>query len=256
MSTQLKTCFNGCSYTVGNGFSLEQRDTYIYDRLLQKKYSFDSDNIATSGASNYLIFMKSCQAVLSGKYDIVFTQWTALNRLWMYPGPDCTFNVNAEYPPDFRYREIYLSEKERKQFRNHLLIMNHDFQNILDLLDYCCILINLSQNSGTKVLFINGLVPWTSDLDTDVGHDLQHNLSEYSKKILEFNHRDDAEVTKFFTILQEKFALLDKSKWINIFDSFRKIQIDVGPEGHHPGIKSHQRMAKQVSTYLETNHIL
>jgi hypothetical protein len=256
VQTQLKTCFNGCSFTEGWGFPVEQRDTYIYDRLLAKKYSFESTNIAMGGSSNHLIFMKSCQAIMSGQYDIVFTQWTALNRLWLYPGPDCQFFVNELINPDFSYREIHLSKKERTQLRTQLLILNHDFHNILALIDYCVILSRLAEHSKTKIIFINGLVPWTSDLDRPVGTDLSLSLSEYSKEILDFDHRDDSEITKFFTILQEKFLLIDKSKWVNIFDSLFLNQTDLGPEGHHPGIHSHQWMAQQVSTYLENHHIL
>jgi hypothetical protein len=135
-------------------------------------------------------------------------------------------------------------------------MLNHDFHNILSLVDYCTILSNLAEHSKTKIIFINGLVPWTSDLAKPVGTDLGMSLSEYSKEILDFDHRDDSEITKFFTILQEKFLLIDKSKWVNIFDSLFLNQTDLGPEGHHPGIHSHQWMADQISHYLENNNIL
>ena len=256
MSTQLKTCFNGCSYTVGLGFPPEQRHNYIYDRLLQKKYSFKLDNIAMGGSSNHIIFLKSCQAVLSGKYDIVFSQWSALNRLWLCPGPGSTFFTNDDDIPEFRYREIYLSKKEKNRFRSHLLMLNHDYQNILDLINYCNILIRLAQNSGTEVVFINGLLPWCSDLDKETSGYLQQNLSEYTKQMLDFDNRDDDEILKFFLALQEKFSLLDKSKWVNIFDSFQNACVDKGPEGHHPGIKSHQWMAEMTAKYLENNQLI
>ena len=85
---------------------------------------------------------------------------------------------------------------------------------------------------------------------------LEKCLSDYTKEILDFANRDDTEITKFFTVLQEKFTMLHQSKWVNIFNPFSKNEIDVGPEGHHPGIKSHQWMADQISIYLEENKLL
>jgi hypothetical protein len=87
----MKFCFNGCSFTVGEGFDAGDRDLYVYDRLLEKKFGFKRDNIASCGASNYLIFMRSARAIMSGEYHCVVTQWSELNRIWFYPGPDGEF---------------------------------------------------------------------------------------------------------------------------------------------------------------------
>jgi len=96
----MKVCFNGCSITVGEGFSFEQRDSFIYDRLVSKKFNFESDNIAVAGSSNYKIFMRSAKAIMSGKYDLVVTQWSALNRVWLHPGPE-TMKIIATRIIDF-----------------------------------------------------------------------------------------------------------------------------------------------------------
>jgi hypothetical protein len=256
MSTKLKACFNGCSFTEGEGFPENQREYYIYDRLLANQFNFDLTNIAIGGSSNYKIFMSSALAITSQKYDIVFTQWSALNRLWLYPGPDSKFFVNDRKHPDFRYREISLSPSQKQQFINTLLILNHDYQNIIDLIDYCNILINLASKSSTKIIFINGLVPWTADLSTPLGNDLSSSLSPYFKDILDFDNRNDSEIINFFSALQTKFTELDLSKWVNVFESFHKNTVDTGPEGHHPGIKSHQWMADQISNYLINGRIL
>lgn len=251
-----KVVFNGCSFTVGEGFPLEQRNDYIYDRLVASHYSFKADNIAVGGSSNYKIFMRSCQALLSGQYDIIFTQWSALNRIWLSPGPDSVFFTNDVKYPDFQYRNIYLSKKDKDQLRNSLLLLNHDYQNILDLVEYCHILENLAKNSKTKLVFINGLVPWTNDLTRPISNNLGKSLSDYTKDILDFELRDDEEIIKFFTELQKMFLTLNQKSWVNIFDSFDSNTIDVGPEGHHPGIQSHRQMATQIINYIDTNKIL
>lgn len=244
----MKVCFNGCSLTVGEGFPVNQRDEFIYDRLVSKKFNFDSDNIAVGGSSNYKIFMRSASAVMSGQYDLVITQWSALNRVWLHPGPDCNFFVNDSRFPDFRYRDLYLSKHQKKIFTDTLLLMNHDYQNIQDLVDYCTILKRLS--GSTKLVFINGLLPWTKDLVNPIGTDLSLSFSDYSKSILDFDRRDDSEIIGMFKKLQDKFAELDTSLWVNVFDSFFKNMTDHGPEGHHPGQASHKWMASKLENYL------
>lgn len=39
-------------------------------------------------------------------------------------------------------------------------------------------------------------------------------------------------------------------------ESLDKKILDIGPLGHHPGIKSHQWMADQISNYFIENQIL
>jgi len=257
MSAQLKVCFNGCSFTVGEGFPEETRHNYIYDQLLSRKFNFDLTNIAVGGSSNYTIFMRTAEAIQSKKYNIIFTQWSALNRIWLSPGPETYFFINDQTYPDFTYRDIYLSPKEKTQLTNILLVLNHDYQNIFDLIDYCKILNELAKNNSVKLFFINGLIPWTDDLVTPINReDLSSSLSDYTKDILEFNTRDDNEIILYFSKLQDKFIELDQTNWINLFQSFQNHTVDVGPEGHHPGVASHQWMADQIYNFLTTNKIL
>ena len=249
----MKVCFNGCSFTVGEGFSEQQRDQHIYDRLLTKQFGFDSTNVAIGGSSNHTIFMRSAGEILSNKYDLVITQWSALNRIWLYPGPDTVFSVNDQKFPDYKYRNLYLNASEKKTFCNTLLLMNHDYNNIIELVDYCNILCNLN---STKVMFVNGLIPWQHDLARPLSDDLGQSLSEYTKSILDFDHRPDHEIVEFFTKLQNKFQELDQSKWSNLFTSFISAATDTGPKGHHPGPISHKWMADNISNYLTENLIL
>ena len=252
----MKVCFNGCSFTEGAGISIDQRDNVIYDRLISKKLNFRSDNIALGGSSNYEIFMRSAGAIMSGKYDIVVTQWSLLNRLCLTAGPDpgARYFVNDTENLDFRHRDLYISPTQRKMFRDMLLLLNHDYQNILDLIDYCAILKRLAGTS-TKVIFINGLIPWGHDLVYPLGPDLSTCLNVYSKSILDFDNRSSAEVIELFKVLQDKFAELDQSLWVNIFDSFMVNRIDRTADGEHPGPLGHQWMATQLENYLNNMHV-
>lgn len=251
----MNVCFNGCSFTVGEGFPEEQRDLYIYDRLLEQQFKFSRTNIAKGGSSNYTIFMRSAEAVMSKKYDCVITQWSSLNRIWLCPGPDAEFFVNSS-SPDFKYRNIYLGAKEKITFSNTLLMLNGDYANIMDLIQYTKMLEVLAESNNVKLGFINGLVPWTDDLSKPLGKDLSQSMSKYSKELIDFDTRDDQEIIYFFQKLQDCFATLNQKLWINLFDSFLANTQDQGPLGHHPGINSHKWMAEKTHEFFLNNQII
>ena len=81
-------------------------------------------------------------------------------------------------------------------------------------------------------------------------------MSDYTKDILDFDHRDDLEIELFMNRLHTKFSQLNLKLWVNMFDSFADNSSDTGPEGHHPGINSHQWMADQIANYLITNQLV
>lgn len=249
-------CWNGCSLTVGEGFPENLRPTYVYDHLVSRRFLFDSTNQAKAGLSNHKIFMRSAEAIISNKYDLVFVQWSGLNRLWLHPGPDCDFFTNDRKYPDFKYRDIYIDKKTLSLTKNIILLLNHDYQNIVDLVDYCCILEKLA-SSRTRVIFINGMLPWTNDLIAPINElNFTQSLSDYTKNILDFDHRSDQEIVLFLNRLKTKFSQLNLKLWINLFDSFEDKSTDFGPEGHHPGINSHQWLADQISNYLINNQLV
>jgi hypothetical protein len=200
--------------------------------------------------------MRSVAAIMSGKFDLIITQWTALNRIWFFPGPDTQYFTNDQKFPDYRYRDIYLSPKEKLKFNNTLLLMNHDFYNILHLIDYCTILDSLANLNKLPIVYINGLLPWQDDLMLTEITNLEKNLSLYTKEILDFENRNDDEVINFFNILNKKALKINQSHWVNLFDSWQKNNIDIGPEGHHPGVLSHQLMADKLINHIKDRKFL
>lgn len=248
-------CFNGCSYTVGEGFESEDRDAYVYDRLVANDLNLIRTNIAKGGSSNYLIFMRSAEAIMFNYYDIVVTQWSALNRLWLFPGPDTQFFVNSE-DKSYRYRDIYINKKEHKKLKEKLLILNHDYQNIIDVINYCNILENLAAQSGVDCVFTNGLIPWTEDLFSYNENLNLSDLSDYAKQILEFDYRDDAEMVNYLIKLKSSFDTLNTEIWVNIFQPMNQLSIDRGLLGHHPGIESNKIFATMLKEFIINKNLL
>ena len=247
-----QVCFNGCSFTEGLGFDVKDRDQYIYDRLVAKHFKWSHDNIAIQGSSNQTIFLRSADAICNKHYNVVFTQWTALNRQWFYPGPDCEYSITDEKFPEFKYRDIHLDKNFNKKFKDTLRLFNHDYHKIIELISFVNILNNLGKVHNTRIVHINGLVPWQSDLLLlDNNNNLSTHLSNYTKTILDFDNRDDFEIVSFFNKLQFEFSKLNEKNWVNLFDSFQQNLIDQGPLGHHPGIESHRWMADNVINFME-----
>jgi len=243
----MNAAFHGCSFTYGEGFPVDQRPLYTYPHLVSRELDFEITNLAWPGNSNYKIFMQAARSLQQQQFDIVFCQWTAFNRLWLHPGPDCSFFASGK-ANEFRYRDLYLSSNETQKFSDMLQLLNHDYHNLLDLIDYCNILESLASVSKRKICHINGLVPWESDLVVKPA--AVEILSKYSKDMLDSINRDNVETLSFFETLQDKFQLIKQSNWVNLFDSFVSNMIDFGPEGHHPGIKSHRLMADKILNHL------
>lgn len=155
---------------------------------------------------------------------------------------------------DYTYRDIVYAKKELQKFTDTYHILNHDYNNLLTLINYSSILTELSKNK-TQLIFINGLVPWTKEITTlDTLQNMSINLSKYTKEILEFESRSDDELIEFFTTLNIALMNLNKSLWINMFDSLYTQQIDLGNDNAHPGPKSHALYAEMIIKYLEENN--
>ena len=246
MSINLKAAFVGCSMTLGEGFEPEDRAGNIYPDLVAKQFMLDHTNLSRSGASNHMIFITASKAIRSGKYDLVFCQWSGLNRLWLSPAPDAWYYVTGHGREDYRSRELIIDIKAQNQLADLVLLLNHDYLNIIYLCDYINTLDALAKANSIKLIHINGMLPWQSDL-----MDPSSNLSNYTREILDVDTRDDDEIRKLFQTLQQQFATIDQTAWVNLFESFQSITHDQGPQGHHPGPKSHHAMAKQIYNYLQ-----
>lgn len=251
-------CFNGCSFTVGEGFPQESRDNFIYDRLVCDYLRVTRKNIARSGSSNLLIFQRTANEICYANSDIIINQWSALNRLWLSPGPEHMISINDKIDTTFFYQKNFdFSEKQLRQFKQFLRLANHDYQNIIDLCLYTEVLNQLAAYHNKKIFHINGLIPWCKDLEKEYSQDnLKNTVSRYTKYILDYEHLDKKSFVSLFENLRQHFQKIDNSKWINLFDSWYHNQKDLGPEGHHPGPKSHKWMAKKVISFLKTKNIL
>lgn len=241
----MRYVFTGCSLTVGEGLDGEKFDKNNYCNLIADHFSAECINLAHKGNSNYRIFMAALNEILTNKADRVFVQWSGLSRHWLFPGPDTRLTVPLT-DEDYFYKDIHLSKQQIRMFNDQFLILNHDYQNLLTIINYSNILASLG-----NVTFINGMIPWTDDI-INFSHNMPlDTLSSYTKSMIDFDSRGDAEIYKFLTDLSESVSSLDQSLWVNMFAPLVKIKIDLGNDNAHPGIKSHIKFANTIIKHLE-----
>lgn len=245
----------GCSMTVGEGLKFEKQDGDLWVNLVSANFSAYTKNIAEKGNSNYNIFLSALNEILEYSPDKIFIQWSGLNRVWLYPGPDTVLKIFHTIGSDYAYRDINLPKKEIQKFANQYMMLNHDFNLILELINYCLILEQISKDK-TQLIFINGLLPWTRDLyQDDTKVNFSTNLSNYSKEIFDFNNRNDEELTVLFTKINNEIIKLNKNLWINQFESMLSIAVDYGNDNEHPGIKSQHIYADMIINYLKGKNV-
>ena len=247
----MKYTFVGCSITVGEGLTLEKDDVDNYANIVAKNYSAEVCNLSKKGNSNYNIFITAVNEILFNTPDKLIIQWSGLNRVWLYPSPDSELFLSHTIADNFRSRDIFYSKKELQQLSNKWHLLNHDFKLILTLINYCNILEEISKNK-TQIIFINGILPWTEEIaNLQTIENFDQNLSIYTKELLNFNNRDDAELLKFFIQLNTAILSLNKPLWVNMFNSLRFHSIDHGHDQQHPGPKSHKLYADMIINYIE-----
>jgi|694.fasta_scaffold06750_24 hypothetical protein len=245
--------FVGCSFTTGEGLEFEKDDPGNYTNLVAAHFNTQSNNLALRGNTNYNIFITALNQLLYSTADKLFVQWTSLNRLWLYPGPDTTISLSHTIVDDYKYRDLFFSKKDLQKVTDIYHLLNHDYHNLLELINYSKILESVAKEK-TQLVFINGLVPWTKEInDMSTVTDYSTKLSKYSKEILEFDGRDDQELDKFFIELNYKINRLQHNQWVNIFESLSELQVDVGNDNQHPGPSSHKLYATNIINYLN-NH--
>jgi hypothetical protein len=244
--------FAGCSFTTGVGLPGEKSDINNYCNIVSAQYNASVRNISVPGNSNYDIFMSVLNELVTQHTDKLFVQWSGLNRQRLYPGPNTQLFLSEKNNQGFQYRDISMSRGELQKLARQYHMLNHDYHRLIELTNYCDIITRLGHTYNTQIVFINGILPWTQDIYySNTADNYAENLSDYSKEILEFDTRDDAELNEIFTQLHNRVRSLDQDQWVNMFISMFQLITDRGTDGDHPGPVSHQLYADFIIRYLD-----
>jgi hypothetical protein len=239
--------FTGCSLTHGVGLNDSNEN---YASLVAVSQAAVLKNISVPGNCNSKIFMESMNELLFDTPDVMFVQWSELSRHWLYPALDLEFPITAGIRNDLKYLDFFLPQQQANKFIDMFRYLNHDYHNILLVINYCKILEMLARDK-CQLIFINGLIPWTAELQyPESTRDPQRYFSEYTKNLLCIDQLPDDDIKKFFEAISTEIVKLDKSKWINMFSSIMHGAVDLAADNIHPGPVTHQNLANNIIKYL------
>lgn len=220
--------FGGCSITMGAGYVGEQQDPDIYPNIVGKNINHDIINDAEGGSSNLKIFIKASKAIIDNRADIYVIQWSAPHRHWMYPAPDQGIYIGSTIETNHYAKFI-------EQFQKY----NHDYPNLMAVIDYCRIITELAFARDRKVVFVNGILHWKPNWDNEYMKPLLEDLDPVSQK--DFQER-----------FNNNIELLRPDSWANLWTSIAEMQCDNAPLDHHPGPLTHKKIADLVTAVIDT----
>tara|TARA_B100001093_G_C26077502_1_gene697198 strand:- start:42 stop:530 length:489 start_codon:yes stop_codon:yes gene_type:complete len=145
---------------------------------------------------------------------------------------------------------LAFTKAEIEKITDTYMLLNGDYQNLIELVTYSNILEQLAKVYNTRIVFINGLVLWTEDMFQPF--DSVAGLSDYSKQVYDIETNTQSPVDQFHNNLYAKTSTLNKNLWINLFDSMFESTCDFAPDdGMHPGPKTHKLLAEKIILFLE-----
>ena len=248
-----KVLFAGCSFTHKCGFSPANQLLYHWPHLLESHFKFDSKNIALGGASNSEIFYRTVEQLSINKYDVAVVQWSNISRLWVYNSQnnidDFTILNNG------RIKGFIVDRSATQQFAD--LYYKHFFNTMVSvkrwLLDIIA-LESLLSRTNTKHIFVKGFDNCLT-LFSDFKKSGAKEISDGLKLFVDFDNRPDDYMLQKINEIWLLMDVVSKFNWINFdSDSFSNFPIekdDVACDGIHPGKKSNQKLADQITPIFD-----
>jgi hypothetical protein len=267
-----KIVYAGCSFTAGTGFDETDlgRDCKEFPDLWVNLCSENIKlfknlvpvNVAYAGASNSDIFEQVIKAF--GDYsniEYVICAWTSIPRINKIHVGFELYDTTAFWNKELTNRTHYLNghtltDSYIQNCLNRYVTLLHIHYEIVDLLRYVNMIKNIAKD--IKIININGLCPWDNDFFVrKVDNFYPSDLSKFTQKeILNCKNRDDEEIYKLYTLQHDNYDAtggVDPDSWVNLYDSFLKLKLDLNFDNSHPGIKSNQLYYNLVKQYVETN---
>jgi hypothetical protein len=255
--------FSGCSFTKGNGFQLNDQEPGLWVNLLHSSnknlQSTKLINVGKGGRSNPGIFQDTVYYLTKLKPKYAFVEWTSMPRfeialgLELYdtrcvlsPGQKFS-NVNLNH---ISYTKSYLSN-----LRDSLLAATHLHKEIYNLVHFVNSLIRLADLIGTKLFFINGICPWDENYFNQLSNVAPSQYTQFTQELLSVSNRSDREIYALYSKMHNEYndaGNIQPNYWINLYSSFKDLQIDSNSDGHHPGLKSNKIFSELINSYLQT----
>jgi hypothetical protein len=247
----------GCSFANGTGLDSDHKNSIIWPTQLARKLSSQTvKNVAQTGANNQWIFLETMSALIKDSYDLVLVEWSAIPRYKINIGLEL-YHTNSILD-----RDIHLvggetiSEAWLKDLKNRLLKLHNDHWDILALVKYINVLIELQTKVRQgKIFFINGLCPWPDQYFVKKQINFPSDLDSYTYNLLQSDQRDDAEIFQLYDMIHNQYNVyggIQEQHWLNLYQSQMKTKIDTVSETDlHPGYLSQNMYAEDFYKTLK-----
>ena len=250
--------FSGCSYVEGFGMENLHKNPGHFSQILSNNLfgtDYTIDNIGVSGYSNERIFLDSAHALTKNHYDYAFICWTGLHRYYFWAGLETypcqrslTPRMTAATTNEHNGNDINWSRKQLVNFGKQFLLLMNAHYYLRDLVSYVNILISLAKSKGTKIFFVNNILPFDKKyFDHIEGDIIPEMLTEYTNELLNSHNRDDEQINQLYHMMHEHYKEkggIREKYWLNLYQSFSDMRIDFTKDGVHPGLKSQKQFAE------------
>ena len=261
------TLFTGCSYTHGNGFDDLIDSEYLWVNLFHKSNPLLANtnlvNASLGGISNQEIFLRTVKHLTSKQFDYAFVQWTSMYRMEIHTGLE-TYSTKQlllphVVPQTHNLNDVTIEGKYIAKIKDRLFSIMHTHYQIVKVLEYVNILINLAKVTNTKIYFINGLCPWDKDFFILKENFKPNYLTKYTQELINVENRDDIEIEEIYKKMHKEYAEkggVRADYWINLDFSYENSKVDVNSDNIHPGIQSNKNYAELLNKKLKLNKIV
>lgn len=248
----------GDSWT--HGFALENtihNPKLWVNQIISRMFPESSvENLALPGRNNNWIFVEAASALTKKDYDLAIIGWSTIPRYTMNVGLE-TYETHCM----FRDKDININPgvtfkgKWLKEIGNNLLKLHNDHWDLLNLVKYVSILVNLQTKlKGKHVFFVNAIGPWPTDYFVKKPFVYPNELNDFLKNILQVETRDDEEIHKLYEMIYTQYESaggIQELHWLNLYESLLSKKIDNNPDAlWHPGPQSHDLYADFLSKIL------
>jgi len=235
---------SGCSFANGSGLPNESNNPKIWaNQLAQRLNITDVDNAAETGANNNWIFLETMSQLIKKNYDLVIVEWSAIPRYKFHVGLEL-HNVHSMLNRDINLvGHQTVSAKKLGEIKDLLLKIHNDHWDILNLIKYVNVLIELQVKTRQKhIFFVNGLGPWHDQYFVKKQIKQPSDLDRYTCNLLQVDQRDDQEIFDLYDMIHSQYSAyggIQETYWLNLYQSMFRTAIDtVSIEDSHPGYLS------------------
>ena len=269
-----KIVFSGCSVTSGVGFieddihSDDKDNPNLWVNLccenIPEFKNLELLNISRGGLSNQSIFNRVVEAISQNDdIEYIICVWTSMPRYNFHVGFELYDTEEVFAPNNTLFRDHSLNQgiftdSYLRNIATRFLTLHDLHYEIVNLLRFINIIINLTSHKGTKIININALCPWDDQFFKVLPDNCKpSDYTAFTQNILKISNRSDKEILQLYRKQHEQYNSyggIREHTWVNLYNSFLNERTDTNYDGVHSGIESNKRYLQLVQRYMQNKH--